>query len=148
MKITEFTPTDAERENCLKLFGWTPPSSEIALDLFRLTFSEDEKFGYLAVLRRHSYQEGAVHWCNWLLLAVASHNEDGSLGFSNMGEHSLVDVVEDDIEADGFCKWDGCREIRSNTHVCSGSGFVEYLQALGWTVFAAARAAGYEEEGK
>lgn len=141
MNVKELTPMPG----CAALFDWTPTHSTVTYRPLRITFDVPE-FGYLAVLRPHHDEEQGCIWCDWVMLAVAATDPDGTMWFSSMKKFS--EVAAEDLEADGFCKWDGCREIHNGTHVCDDDGFDKYLQALRVTVGLASQAAGYEGDEK
>jgi len=82
-------------------------------------------------------------WVNWKLLKVSGWDQGGALLFGMNAECGLADVPDDEIDANGFCKWDGCREFEVKSHECSDAAADALLSAVLLTMRLAASRAGY-----
>ena len=118
-------------------------AGETVVSASRITFDGDPANGYLAVLMTTPNDFGDVYWADFLLFSVSGVGDDGDLAF-RFNMIPMRELGEEDAFASGFCKWDGCREIRTSAHVCDDKDMEQFLRALAVTVVMASRMARYE----
>ena len=103
----------------------------------RITYDGRSEFGWLVVFNPKKY------WCDYKMFSISTTDESGLLLFDNC-QKEIDKLTVGDADADGFCKWDGCREINVDIHGCCDGDTEEFLRALAVTVAMASRMAGYE----
>ena len=123
------------------------------IDNSAIRFFDDDGFPlYFAVFGTRSTDELRPYWCDFVLFADASGTDTaGNVSeprFDCGGQKSFPETTVDDGEADGFAKWDGCREVHGQAHVCGDAMFKDFMHALAATVMQASRLAGYEGDDK
>lgn len=112
----------------------------------RITFDDMPESGWLALFETKPTDYGDTYLASFCMLPVSMHDDNGKPLFLNM--HKMSEVDSDFyIDADGFAKWDGCREVHGGAHVCDDRMFKEYMNALAYVVMHASRMAGYEGDG-
>ena len=94
------------------------------------------KFGehpgdYVAVLTHKDEEE--VLWVDWKLVEIYGEDTSGTALY-RLDDDIVSDFTDDidkgDVAATGFCKWDGCAELRVDTHVCSPNDLGDLLDAI------------------
>lgn len=123
------------------------PSAGTVVSAARITYDGDADNGYLAVFGVTPNDFGDIYWADYMLFSVSGVGDDGYLAF-RFNMIPMGDLDKGDAFADGFCKWDGCREIRTAAHVCNDGDMERFLRALAVAVATASRLAGYEGDGK
>ena len=117
------------------LFFKTSDETIVSATLFEPT--EEGWRRYIGVLR-----VVGTTWCDFALFSVSGH-ENGDWDQMVFGDCTrmvpLGEVVIDDAAASGYCKWDGCREVRMDVHECDDEGMALTFDATASLVALAAR---------
>lgn len=147
MKIEPYALDEADEREARRILSFGSNDLKTG-DITALRISFDEPMsGWLSLFLVKPDDFGDIYWADFAMLPVSTHDDDGKPLFINCVRMSEVDN-DFYVDADGFAKWDGCREIHNQAHVCSDSGLREYMNALAATAMQASRLAGYEGDDK
>ena len=139
--VSDYPLSGSQEQHLADLFFKPHDGEQSAVRAKRITYEGKAEFGWLVVFRPKKY------WCDYLMFSVSTTDEGGILLF-DCCQKEIDKLAEDDADASGFCKWDGCREINVDTHGCCDGDTEEFLRALAVTVAMASRMAGYEGDGE
>ena len=139
--VSDYPLSGSQEQHLADLFFKPRNPEPRRISAVRVTYDGKPEFGWLSVFRR------ASSWCDYLMFSVSTTDEGGILLF-DCCQKEIDKLAEDDADASGFCKWDGCREINVDTHGCCDGDTEEFLRALAVTVAMASRMAGYEGDGE
>ena len=104
--------------------------NNVTIDAVRIV-PDDGVGGHLIVYRTHHNDEDDPYWCDFAVFGVACDDDNNEPVFNGDGPgERFTELKLDHADANGFCKWDGCREIRNGVHLCDDDGFEAYLDVL------------------
>ena len=85
---------------------------------------------YVAVLTHKDEEE--VLWVDWKLVVIYGEdaNERPLYRLDDVGSGFTDDIEKAEVAASGFCKWDGCAELRIDEHICSPDDLGDLLDAI------------------
>lgn len=87
---------------------------------------------YVAIL---SFDDRDVvpHWIDWKLVEIFGIDTENTHLFrldDAIGSTPIEEINKAEADAEGFCKWDGCSELKVDVHVCSPRDLFKLLDAL------------------
>lgn len=87
---------------------------------------------YVVTLEYHEHQDPfRVTFVNWYLRRIWGVEADTNRRvYQNADNNITYELEEAEVEVEGFCKWDGCCEIKSDTHICAAHDLLDLLSAL------------------
>ena len=139
--VSDYPLSGSQEQHLSDLFFKPHDPEPRRISAVRVTYDGKPEFGWLSVFRQASL------WCDYLMFGVSTTDDGGVLLF-DCCQKGIDKLAKNDVDADGFCKWDGCREIMSSAHCCGDVDMEEFLRALAVTVAMASRMAGYEGDGE
>lgn len=88
---------------------------------------------YVAILTHKDDGAEASYWVDWKLVEVYGIDDEDKRLFrldDGIGSNPTLDIELAESDAHGFCKWDGCAELKVDVHVCSPRDLGKLLDAV------------------